>query len=154
MNSLRRTFLNNFGAAGALLVAGTTGLLKPGKVAAAEWNKSAFDSTTADDALKNAGAGGAIESKDILFKVPEHAENGAAVQLEVTSKIPGTTSIVIVVEKNPRPLVADFTFSNGAEPYVFLRTKMAESSRIKVLARAGGKTYFTTKNVSVTSSGC
>jgi len=154
MNSLRRTFLNNFGAAGALLVAGTAGLLKPGSVIAAEWNKSAFDSTNSADAMKNAGLAGATESKDILIKAPEHAENGAAVQLEVTSKIPGTTSIAILVEKNPRPLVADCAFSNGAEPYVFLRTKFAESSRIRVLARAGGKTYFATKDVSVTSSGC
>lgn len=154
MDILRRTFLNNFGAAGALSVAVTTGLLKPGKVLAAEWNKTAFDSTNIAEALKNTGGVDATESKDLLLKVAEHAENGASVQLEVTSKIPGTTSIAVFVEKNPRPLVADCEFSNGAEPYLFLRTKMAESSRIRVQAKAGGKTYFTSKNVSVTSSGC
>lgn len=154
MDLLRRTFLNNFGAAGALSIAITTGLLKPGKVLAAEWNKTAFDSTNMTEALKNTGSTSATESKDLFLKVPEHAENGAAVQLEVTSKIPGTTSISIFVEKNPRPLVADCEFSNGAEPYLFLRTKMAESSRIRVQAKAGGKIYFATKDVSVTSSGC
>ena len=97
MNLLRRTFLNNFGTAGTLAIAVTTGLLKPGKVLAAEWNKAAFDSATMADALKNTGSAGATESKDLVLKVPEHAENGAAVQLEVTSKIPGTTSIEIFV---------------------------------------------------------
>ena len=154
MSPLRRTFLNNAGAAGALFVAVMTGLIKPGKVLAAEWNKSAFDATTMADALKTTGGIGATESKDIQIKAPEHAENGAAVQLEVTSKIIGTTSIAIFVEKNPRPLIADSEFSNGAEPYIFIRTKVAESSRIRVLVKAGGKTYFATREVSVTTSGC
>lgn len=154
MNLLRRTFLNNIGATGTLALAITAGLLKPGQVLAAEWNKSAFDATNMADALKNTGSASATESKDLLLKVPEHAENGAAVQLEVTSKIPGTTSIAIFVEKNPRPLVADCEFSNGAEPYVFIRTKMAETSRIRVQAKAGGKIYYTTKDVHVTTSGC
>ncbi|MCX7150567.1 MAG: thiosulfate oxidation carrier protein SoxY [Rhodocyclales bacterium] len=154
MNPLRRTFLNGFGAAGALSISITTGLLKPWEALAAEWNKSAFEALTMTDALKSVGGAGATESKDIQIKAPDHAENGAAVQLEVTSKIAGTTSLAIFVEKNPRPLIADCEFSNGAEPYIFFRTKMGESSRIRVLARAGGKTYFATKEVSVTSSGC
>lgn len=154
MNPLRRTLLNSLGGAGALSIAVTAGLIKPGTVLAAEWNKSAFDATTVADALKNAGGVGATESKDIQIKAPEHAENGAVVQVEVTSKIAGTTSIAILVEKNPRPLIADSEFSNGAEPYIFLRTKVAESSRIRVLVKAGGKTYFATKEVSVTTSGC
>lgn len=154
MNPWRRTFLHSLGAAGALWAAVMAGLVKSGQVLAAEWNKSAFEATNIADALKNAGGVGAKESKDILITAPEHAENGAAVQFEVTSKIAGTTSLAILVEKNPRPLIAECEFSNGAEPYIFMRTKMAESSRIRVLAKAGGKTYFATKEVSVTTSGC
>lgn len=154
MNLLRRTFLNNCGATGALALVATTGLLKPGKVLAAEWNKVAFDTTTLADALKASGGVGAVASADILIAAPEHAENGMAVQFEITSKIPGTTQIIVLVDKNPRPIVADYQFTNGAEPYVFLRTKMAQTSNIRALVKAGGKTYVATKNVSVTSSGC
>lgn len=154
MDLMRRIFLSRFGAVGALAIALTAGLLKPVKVLAAEWNKTAFDATLLADALKSMGGVGATESKDILISAPDNAENGAVVQLEVTCKIPGTTSIVILIEKNPRPLLADFEFSNGAEPYVFLVAKMAESSRIRVLAKAGGKTYFAGKQVNVTTSGC
>lgn len=154
MDLMRRIFLGRFGAAGVLALALTAGLLKPVKVLAAEWNKTAFDATLLADALKSMGGVGASESKDILINAPDNAENGAVVQLEVTCKIPGTTSIVILIEKNPRPLLADFEFTNGAESYVFLVAKMAESSRIRVLAKAGGKTYFAAKHVNVTTSGC
>ena len=154
MNLMRRVLLGRLGVAGTMAIAVTAGLLKPMKALAAEWNKAAFDATVLADALKGMGGVGATESKDIIINAPDNAENGAVVQLEATSKIPGTTSIVILIEKNPRPLLADFEFSNGAEPYVFLIAKMAESSRIRVLAKAGGKTYFASKQVNVTTSGC
>lgn len=154
MNELRRSFLNRCGRAGAVALGFAAGLLKPVLALAAEWNKAAFDAISIADALKLTSTAGAVESKDLVLKVQEHAENGAVVQLEVTSRIPGTTSIVIFVEKNPRPLVADMTFQNGAEPYIFLVTKMAESSRIRAVARAGGKSYFTAREVAVTTSGC
>ncbi len=154
MNLLRRSFVNRLGALAALAVGAVFGLLKPGKALAAEWNKTAFESTTLAEALKQMGGVGATESKDILIKAPDHAENGAAVQMEITSNIQGTTSFAILIEKNPRPLLAEIVFSNGAESYAFLRAKFAETSRIRVLARAGGKTYFATKEVGVTTSGC
>ena len=154
MDRFRRSFLNQLGAVGALAVGMIMGLLKPGKALAAEWNKTAFDSNTLAEALKSMAGVGATESKDILIKAPDHAENGAVVQIEVTSNIQGTTSLVLFIEKNPRPLLAELAFSNGAESYAFLRAKFAETSRIRVLARAGGKTYFATKEVAVTTSGC
>jgi len=154
MDAVRRSLVNRCAQAGALALALAGGLLKPVLALAAEWNKLAFDAGSIAEALKQSGAIGAFESPDLLLKVQEHAENGAVVQLEVSSRIPGTTSIAIFVEKNPRPLVADVNFVNGAEPYIFLVTKMAETSRIRAVARAGGKSYFTVREVSVTTSGC
>ncbi|MFA6311197.1 MAG: thiosulfate oxidation carrier protein SoxY [Sterolibacterium sp.] len=154
MNLLRRSFLNHCAYLGASALAVAAGMLKPLIAFAADWNKAAFDAASLADAMKNAGTAGAIESKDLLLKVADHAENGAVVQVEVTSKIPGTTSIALFVEKNPRPLVADISFQNGAEPYIFLVTKMAETSRIRAVARAAGKSYFAAKEVHVTTSGC
>ncbi|MCX7180026.1 MAG: thiosulfate oxidation carrier protein SoxY [Proteobacteria bacterium] len=152
MNELRRTFLRRCSTAGA--VVWVVGMLKPIWALAAEWNKAAFEASSLADALKNSGTSAAVDSKELLLKVADHAENGAVVQIEVTSKIPATTSIAIYVEKNPRPLVADMSFQNGAEPYIFLVTKMAETSRIRAVARACGKTYFTAREVHITSSGC
>ena len=154
MNSLRRTFLKSSGAAGTLAVALAAGLLKPGQVLAAEWNKAAFESKGIIDALKGIGGSSATESKDIVIKAPDIAENGAVVPVEVTSKIPGTEQISIVVEKNDRPLIAVFNLLNGAEGFVSTRIKMGQTSSVKVLVKAGGKMYTASKEVKVTIGGC
>jgi sulfur-oxidizing protein SoxY len=104
--------------------------------------------------LKNTGYDGATESSDILLKAPDIAENGAVVPITATSNIPGTTSIAIFVEKNPTPLIADFSFSNGAEAYISTRIKMAKTSVVRVSVKAGGKNYTTSREVKVTIGGC
>ncbi len=154
MNQLRRTFLKSTGAAGTVAVAIAAGLLRPGQVLAAEWNKAAFEATTAAEAMKGLNVAGAAESKDILIKAPDIAENGAMVQVEVTSKIPGTTSIMILADKNQNPLIADFELSNGAEGFIVTRIKMASTSLVRVVVRAGGKAYTASKEVKVTIGGC
>jgi sulfur-oxidizing protein SoxY len=154
MNQLRRTFLKGTSAAGTVAVAIAAGLLKPGQVLAAEWNKVAFNATTTADAMKGLNAAGATESKDIMIKAPDIAENGAVVPVEVVSKIPGTTSIMIFVDKNQNPLTADFELSNGAEPFVSTRIKMANTSHVRVAVKAGGKAYTASKEVKVTIGGC
>jgi len=154
MNPLRRTFLKGTGAAGTVAVAIAAGLLKPGQVLAADWNKTAFEARNTADALKDIGAAGASKSADILIKAPDIAENGAVVPVEVTSRIPGTTDIAILSEQNINPLVAEFALSNGAEGYVSTRIKMAKTSNVTVVVKAGGKTYLASKEVKVTIGGC
>jgi sulfur-oxidizing protein SoxY len=154
MNQLRRTFLKSTGAAGTVALAIAAGLLKPGQVLAAEWNKNAFEAKNLADAMKSIGAAAAAKSADIMIKAPEIAENGAVVPVEVTSKIPGTTDIAIFADQNVNPLIADFTFSNGAEGYVSTRIKMAKTSNVTVVVKAGGKSYMTAKEVKVTIGGC
>ncbi|MBU0593820.1 MAG: thiosulfate oxidation carrier protein SoxY [Gammaproteobacteria bacterium] len=154
MNQLRRTFLKSTGAAGTVALAVAAGLLKPGQVLAAEWNKSAFEAKNIADAMKGVNAAGAAKSADILIKAPEIAENGAVVPVEVTSKIAATSDIVIFVDENVNPMIADFTFSNGAEGYVSTRIKMAKTSNVTVVVKAGGKSYMASKEVKVTIGGC
>lgn len=154
MNQLRRTFLKGTGAAGTVAVAIAAGLLKPGQVLAAEWNKSAFEAKTPADAMKGINAAGSAKSADIQIKAPDIAENGAVVPVEVTSNIPGTTEIAILSEQNVNPLIADFTLSNGAVGYVSTRIKMAKTSNVTVVVKAGGKAYVASKEVKVTIGGC
>ena len=42
-------------------------------------------------------------------------------------------------------MIADFTFSNGAEGYVSTRIKMAKTSNVTVVVKAGGKSYMGSK---------
>jgi sulfur-oxidizing protein SoxY len=154
MNQLRRTFLKGTGAAGTVAIAIAAGLLKPSQVLAAEWNKSAFEAKSVGDAMKAMGLAAPADSKDILIKAPDIAENGAVVPVEVTSKIAGTDSISIMAEKNASPLIADFDLMNGAEGYVSTRIKMGQTSLVRAVVKAGGKTYTAAKEVKVTIGGC
>ena len=154
MNSKRRTFLKTAGSASTVMIAAAAGLIKPTEVLAVEWNKAAFEAKGIPDALKAIGAAGASDSKDILIKAPDIAENGAVVPIEVTSKVAGTSAIMLMVEKNPQPLTANFDLANGAEGYVSTRIKMGQTSNIRAVVKAGGKYYTTSKEVKVTIGGC
>ena len=143
MNRLRRTLL---GALAAMLARPFAAL--------AAWNENAFGAKTAQDALKGIGAAGAAPSKDILIEAPEIAENGAVVPIEIESRIPGTSSLAVVLEKNPFPLAAKFDFKEGAAAFVKLNVKMAETSDVRVVATAGGRQYAATREIKVTIGGC
>jgi sulfur-oxidizing protein SoxY len=128
--------------------------IAPMNAFAAIWNKAAFETTKLNEAEKGLEINGEKLSQDILITVPDKAENGAIVQVEVKSDIPNTESISILVEKNPTPLIAHFKFRNGAEPFVVTRIKMAETSDVKVVVKAGDQYFNNAKNVVVLENGC
>ena len=154
MNTTRRTVLKSATASGVLAGLIAAGALRPTQVLAAEWNKAAFEAHDTTGALKGIGAGAPADSKDLILKVPDIAENGAVVPVDVISNIPNTISIAILVDKNPSPLSAQFEFSNGALPEVSARLKMNQTSLVKAVAKADGKFYTAQKEVKVTVGGC
>ncbi len=141
------------GVLAAMAAVLAAGVLKP-LAALAAWNKAAFSSKSSADALKSLGTGSAEASGQIVIEAPQIAENGAVVPIEITSNIPGTTSIAVLVDKNPYPLVAKFDFMDGALPFVKVNAKMGETSDVRVVATAGGRTYQATKEIKVTIGGC
>ena len=146
MNPLRRTAFRYAAAAFAALAFPLRAL--------AAWNKEAFGAKTAADALKGLGVAASAESKDVVIEAPQIAENGAVVPIEVTSNVPGTKSISLVIDKNPFPLVAKFDFAEGALPYVKVNAKLGESSFVRAYAEAGGRYYTASREVKVTIGGC
>lgn len=128
--------------------------LTPLKLWAAIWNKSAFDSVKINEVTQHLNIDAEIPSQDIMIVAPDRAENGAIVQVEVQSKIANTEAIAIFVEHNPTPLIANFMFSNGAEPFVITRIKMAETSDLKVIVKAGTQYFTNSKNITVLENGC
>jgi sulfur-oxidizing protein SoxY len=143
MNTIRRALVTAFALA----------IVRP-LAALAAWNKEAFSAKTAGDALKNLGVANPVPSNDLSVEVPQIAENGAVVPVEISSAIPGTTALIVVIDKNPFPLIARFDFKEGALPFVKVNVKMGETSDIRVLAEAAGKYYVTTREVKVTIGGC
>ncbi len=156
MDMLRRSMVKSVGAGGVLAAALAAGLLKPTRVLAAEeWNRAAFDAKEASAALKGIGASNTADSKDILLKAPDIAENGAVVPVEVVSNIPNTISIAVLSLKNPLPLAAAFDYSNGAMPELQVRVRLAETTQVKAVVKtADGKFYSAQKEVKVTVGGC
>ncbi len=148
----RRTALRRTGAlAAAALAAG----FAPVREAAAQWNKGAFESKTVADALKNLKVASPADSKDIVIRAPDIAENGAVVPIEIQSNVPGTKSIAVLIEKNPFPYAAGFEFAQGALAFVALRAKMGETSNVRVVvATADGRYLTAVKEVKVTIGGC
>lgn len=154
MNHTRRTLLKaglNGTALAGLIAAG---ILRPTQVLAADWNKSAFGAKSVADALKILSADAPAEHKDLVLKAPEIAENGTVVPIEAISTIPGTSSISILVDKNPFPLSLHVEFSNGAMTETVARLKMAQTSRVRAVAKADGKSYVVAREIKVTAGGC
>lgn len=128
--------------------------LVPLHALAAAWNRRAFEAARVGDAQQGLGIGSDEASPEIEIVAPQLAENGAIIQIEVISRIPDTEAIAILAEKNPTPLIANFMFSNGAEPYVITRIKMAETADLKVIVKAGDRYYSATRRIEVAMGGC
>lgn len=154
MDGLRRAFLRG-SAASALLPLFGIGMLIPRRVLAAGWNRPAFTATTVGEALKAYGASGASDTRDIVINAPDIAENGAKVDIDVTSNVPNTRSIAVFADKNPFPLCAAIDFGANTLPFARLQLKLAETTKVRVVARtADGKNHVASREVKVTVGGC
>ncbi|MBK7898851.1 MAG: thiosulfate oxidation carrier protein SoxY [Azonexus sp.] len=151
---LRRSLLR--GATGLpLLTLLGGGLLVPHRVLAADWNRAAFTARNLSDALRAYGAATATDTRDIAINAPEIAENGAKVEVEISSRLADTRNLAVFAEKNPMPLCATLDFAEGVLPYVRIQLKLAESTRLRVVARTGdGRNHVAWREVKVTLGGC
>jgi sulfur-oxidizing protein SoxY len=152
MSENRRDFMKLTGVFGLLAAAG---LLTTREAFAQQqaWNKAAFETKSMADTYKVLG-GTPAESADISITAPDIAENGAVVPVGVTSKIPNTQAVYILVEKNPNMLAAGFNIPQGTEPNVATRIKMGQTSNVYAVVKAGDKYYVASKEVKVTLGGC
>ena len=155
MDEKRREVLETGGGLTLLALVAAAGWLTPGDARAADWNKAAFETKSLDETVKAVGGSAAVPSKDItFFATPDIAENGAVVPVGVTSAIPMTESIAILIEKNPNMMAAMFAIPQGTDPSISTRVKMGQSSNVYALVKANGKFYFASKEIKVTLGGC
>ncbi|NBS57257.1 MAG: thiosulfate oxidation carrier protein SoxY [Betaproteobacteria bacterium] len=152
MNQKRRETLK--AGAGLLALLAAAGIISPGEAHAADWNKAAFEGKTMQDALKALGASGPANSTDIVIRAADIAENGAVVPVGVESKIPGTQSISILIDKNPSALAASFDIPAGTDPLITTRVKMGQTSDVYALVKANDKFFMAKKEIKVTLGGC
>lgn len=150
LHASRRAFLRQTGLLGLVASALT---LAP-RLALAAWSKAAFDAKNLADALKALGVEAPTESADVQVLASDIAENGAVVPVQAISKIPDTTQISFLVEKNPTTLAAQFDLGPDMLADVSTRLKMGQTSKVIALVKAGGKYYTGSKEIKVTLGGC
>ena len=156
MDAGRRKVLKGTGGLAVMGMAASAGFLgsSAAHAQAAAWNKAAFDTKNLNDTVKALGGSAASESKDITITSPDIAENGAVVPFSISSSLPKTETMALLVEKNPNMLVANFTIPSGTEAAVTTRAKMGQTSNVVALVKADGKFYYAVKEVKVTLGGC
>ena len=154
MNGSRRQVLKGTGGMAVMGLAVSAGLFRTGSAWAQSWNKAAFETKSVADTVKAMGGSAPVESKDIVINSPDIAENGAVVPFTISSKLPKTETIALLVEKNPNALAASFGIPAGTEAGVTTRVKMGQTSNVIALVKADGKFYFASKEVKVTLGGC
>jgi len=150
----RRSFIRRSLCLLTLFTTGIAGILKP-LVAFAARNSKAFTAETEADALATLFPDQKVEdSKAVLIEVHDVVENGAVVPLNITTELPGATSITILVEKNPNPLIAKFNLGPDCAGFIATRIKVAQPSNIIAVVESRGKLYSTRKFVKVITGGC
>jgi len=149
MNNSRRVALKTTGAFATLV---SLGIITQSQAQAAV-DRAGFEVKTLAEALKAVG-GTPANSDQVTVVAPDIAENGAVVPVGASSKLPNTTEIFLIVEKNPMPLSCGFTIPAGTVPDVQTRLKMGQSSNVVAVVKADGKLFSATKETKVTLGGC
>lgn len=117
-------------------------------------DRKAFETKSLDEALDALGGQIAEESTLITLTAPDVAENGALVPVTVESSLSNVEQISILVDKNPTMLVSHYVLSQGTDAYLTTRIRMAQTSTLIILLKAGGKFYRVSKQVTVNQGGC
>ena len=152
MKQNRRDFIK---LSGVYAVMAAAGLLSAEEAFAQQQARNkAFEAKSLDETVKLLGGTTAVQSGDISITAPDIAENGAVVPIGVSSKIPNTQNIYILVDKNLNSLSAGFGIPAGTEANVATRVKMAQTSNVHAVVKADNKFYVATKEVKVTLGGC
>jgi sulfur-oxidizing protein SoxY len=137
---------------GAALLARFLG--NPGVAWASERKLNAFDARSPESVYAALGLSAPVESTEIIIQVPDIAENGAQVPVEVTVRLPRVQRILLIGELNLFPLLADIRLGERSQAWFEAKVKLAESSRIRVIAQADGRLYTTSRPVRVIVGGC
>ena len=145
----RRNFLQLTGCAALAAFFGSMT-----EVIGAERNVNAFNARSLESVYAALGIKAPRESKDIKIELPDVAENGANVPVEVTVNLPNLQRVLVIAEKNLFPLIADISFTSQSDPWAEIKIKLAETSRVRVIVEASGRLYTASRPVRVIVGGC
>ena len=151
----RRVFLINSTTALTLL---GLGFFPGGGLAigsAISWQQSWFENgKSIKETFLALGVGEPSMDKRVVLQAPDTAENGAYVGIGIESSIPNLDAVAFLVDKNPTVLAGYFEVKNTDKLKFGTKIKMAETSDLVALVRAGNEYFMNTRNVKVVVGGC
>ena len=119
------------------------------------WQQSWFENgKTIQETFAALGVGEAIVDQRVLIQAPDTAENGAYVGIGIESSIPNIDAVAFLVEKNPSVLAGYFEIMKTEKLKLGTKIKMAETSDLVALVKAGDKYFMNTRNIKVVLGGC
>jgi sulfur-oxidizing protein SoxY len=127
------------------------------KVEAATWFAQAFEAKQTEQVMAALEATAVPVSPDLQIDAPQKAENGAVVQVELTSHHPAGSvrSLRLLADANPTPLIASFELGKQVLPKVVTRVKLAQSGEvIALLQQVNGQFQQQRRQVVVLEDGC
>ena len=140
-------------AAGVWTATGAAGAAPVASAAPLPDLELAFAARTFSEAISALGGMPQV-SKLISVELPQIAENGALVPISVSSQLGGTRDILILVDGNPQPLAACFSFPDGTEAFAATRIRLAHSGTVYVAVRTEQGLFATSRAIEVTVGGC
>jgi len=127
------------------------------KVEAAAWFTQAFEAKQTSQVMAALKATAVPVSADLQIEAPQKAESGSVVQVELTSKqaAGSISSLRLLADANPTPLIASFELGKQVLPKLVTRIKLAQSGEVIALAQqASGQFQQQRRQVIVLEDGC
>jgi sulfur-oxidizing protein SoxY len=127
------------------------------KLEAATWFTQAFEAKQTSQVMTAFQATAVPVSSDLRIEAPQKAESGSVVQVELTSKqsAGSISSLRLLADANPTPLIASFELGKQVLPKLVTRIKLAQSGEVIALAQqASGQFQQQRRQVIVLEDGC
>ncbi|WP_229008690.1 thiosulfate oxidation carrier complex protein SoxZ [Methylophilus sp. Leaf408] len=127
------------------------------KVQAATWFAQAFEAKHTAEVMAELQAKSVPVSQEIHIEAPQKAENGAVVQVEISSQQPAgsVSNMRLLADANPTPLIASFELGKQVLPKLVTRIKLAQSGELIALVQnTGGEFHQQRRDVIVLEDGC
>ncbi|MDA9689592.1 thiosulfate oxidation carrier protein SoxY [Betaproteobacteria bacterium] len=119
------------------------------------WQQSWFESgKNLEETFAALGVRKPIVDQKIVLKAPDTAENGAYVGINIESSIPNIDAVAFLVDKNPIVLSGYFEIKRLEKLKLGTKIKMAETSDLIALVKAGDNYFMNTRHVKVVLGGC
>lgn len=131
------SFMGRVPMAALMLTIGAT-------VSADDAVQRAAKARTVQEALTALGVPTPELGRKVLLEVPDLVLKNRKAMIKVSSQIPGTDWIAVLVEPREAPFIEAKDFSPGVDHSFSVQVDFARTSTVRAVVRAGGK-YFQVK---------